>query len=54
MAQWLIKPGQGTRSHTLQLKMEHTTIKTQCSEINKYLKKKDLKNLKRLGARTVR
>ena len=32
-------PGQGTRSHMLQLKILHATIKTRCSQINKFKKK---------------
>ena len=32
-------PGQGTRSHMPQLKILHAATKTQCSQINKYVKK---------------
>ena len=38
-------PGEGARSHMLQLKILHITAKTQCSQINKYiLSKKKKKN----------
>ena len=36
-------PGQGTRSHMLQLKILHASTKTQCSQINKLTLKKKRK-----------
>ena len=35
-------PGQGTRSHVLQLDIPHAIIKTWCSQINKYWGKKEI------------
>ena len=38
-------PGQGTRSHVLQLDIPHAIIKTWCSQINKYWgKKRNIEN----------
>ena len=37
-------PGQGTRSHMLQLKILYAAAKTWCSQINKNLKKKKKKS----------
>ena len=36
-------PGQGTRSHILQLKSMQATMKTQCSQINKYFLKMSMR-----------
>ena len=40
----VIKPGQETRSHMLQLKIPHATTKTQCSQINRLLFKNKKQN----------
>ena len=40
----VIKPGQETRSHMLQLKILHATTKTQCSQINRLLFKNKKQN----------